>query len=118
MFSSDLTVRRRRIIAILVRKSHPNTGDTAGLRAPRPAFAYETGKTTPPPAYQQKPHTKSFLSMYFLCFDAQPHHSGGGSLSMPGIPWCPLVAPTVDAPQASASDATHLKLFLGPVGAC
>jgi len=37
---------------------------------------------------------------------------------MPGIPWCPLVAPTVDAPQASASDTTHLKLFLGPVGAC
>jgi len=37
---------------------------------------------------------------------------------MPGMPWCSLVAPTVDAPQASASDATHLKLFLGPVGAC
>jgi len=56
--------------------------------------------------------------MYVLCFDAQPHHSGGGSLSVPGIPWCPLVAPTVNAPRASDSDATLLKLFLGPVGAC
>jgi len=111
-------LRRRRITAILARKAHPNMGDTAGLRTPRPAFAYETGKTTHPPAYQQKLHKKSFLAMYVLCFDAQPHHSGGGSLLMPGLPWCPLVAPTVDALQASASDTTHLKLFLGPVGAC
>jgi len=102
----------------LVRKLHPNTGDTAGLQAPRPAFAYETGKTIPLPLYQQKLHTKSFLYLYVLFFDAQPHHRGGGSLSMPEISWCPLVAPTVDAPQASASDITHLKLFLGPVKAC
>jgi len=40
--------RRRQNISILVGMSHPNTGDTAGLRAPRPVFAYETGKRTPP----------------------------------------------------------------------
>jgi len=59
--------RRRQMTETLVRKSHPNMGDTAGLRAPRPAFAYETGKTIPPPAYQQKPSYEELsVSVCFL----------------------------------------------------
>jgi len=101
------------------------SGNCIPIWATRPDYEHlvrplpmKQAKPYPPPHTNKTNHTKSFLSRYVLFFDAQPHHSGGGSLSMPGIPWCPLVAPTVDAPQASASNTTHLKLFLGPVGAC
>jgi len=108
-----------------VRTSPFCSGCRIPIRATQPGYEHlvrslpmKQANAPPPSAYQQKPHTMSFLSMYVLCFDAQPHHSGGGSLSMPRTPWCPLDMLSVDALQASDSDATHLKIFLGPVGAC